>query len=81
MNVPEQIAQLSQALPPEKQAEILDFAEFLVSRQPYTVWTVEQRREIVARTMGSLRHTRTSSQAFAQRKQEEKAKEERRWTS
>ena len=81
MNVPEQIAQLSQALPPEKQAELLDFAEFLVSRQPYTVWTVEQRREIVARTMGSLRHTRTSSQAFAQRKQEEKAKEERRWTS
>ena len=46
MNVPEQIAQLSQALPPEKQAELLDFAEFLVSRQPYTVWTVEQRREI-----------------------------------
>ena len=34
MNVPEQIAQLSQALPPEKQAEILDFVEFLVSRQP-----------------------------------------------
>jgi hypothetical protein len=31
--------------------------------------------------MGCLRHTRTSSQAFAQRKQEEKAKEERRWTS
>ena len=81
MNVLEQIAQLSQALPPEKQAEILDFVEFLVSRQPYTAWTVEQRREIVARTMGSLRHTRTSSQAFAQRKQEEKAKEERRWTS
>ena len=81
MNVPEQIAQLSQALPLEKQAEILDFVEFLVSRQPHTVWTVEQRREIVARTMGSLLHTRTSSQAFAQRKQEEKAKEERRWTS
>ena len=81
MNVPEQIAQLSQALPPEKQVEILDFAEFLVSRQPPTTWTVEQRREIVARTMGCLRHTHTSSQAFAQRKQEEKAKEERRWTS
>ena len=61
MNVPEQIAQLSQALPPEKQAEILDFVEFLVSRQPHTSWTVEQRREIVARTMGCLRHTHTSS--------------------
>jgi hypothetical protein len=81
MNVPEQIAQLSQTLPPEKQAEILDFVEFLVSRQPHTTWTVEKRREIVARTMGCLRHTRTSSQAFAQRKQEDKAKEERRWTS
>jgi hypothetical protein len=81
MNVPEQIAQLSQALPPEKQAEILDFVEFLVSRQPQTTWTVEQRREIVAKTMGCLRHTHTSSQAFAQRKQEDKAKEERRWTS
>jgi len=81
MNVPEQIAQLSQALPPEKQAEILDFVEFLVSRQPHTTWTVEKRREIVARTMGCLRHTRTSSEAFAQRKQEDKTKEERRWTS
>jgi len=81
MNVPEQIAQLSQALPPEKQAEILDFVEFLVSRQPHTTWTVEQRQEIVAKTLGCLRHTRASSQAFAQRKQEEKAKEERRWTS
>jgi hypothetical protein len=81
MNVPEQIAQLSQALPPEKQAEILDFVEFLVSRQPQTTWTVEKRREIVAKTMGCLRHIRTSSQAFAQRKQEEKVKEERRWTS
>ena len=81
MNVPEQIAQLSQALPPEKQAEILDFVEFLVSRQPHTVWTVEQLQEIVAKTMVCLRHTHTSSQAFAQRKQEEKAKEERRWTS
>ena len=81
MNVLEQIAQLSQALPPEKQAEVLDFVEFLVSRQPQTAWTVERRREIVARTMGCLRHTHTSSQAFAQCKQEEKAKEERRWTS
>jgi hypothetical protein len=81
MNVLEQIAQLSQVLPPEKQAEVLDFIEFLVSRQPHTAWTVEQRREIVARTMGCLRHTHTSSEAFAQRKQEEKAKEERRWTS
>src|SRR5262249_29177084 len=52
MNVPEQIAQLSQALPPEKQAEILDFVEFLVSRQLQTTWTVEQRREIVAKRWG-----------------------------
>lgn len=81
MNVLEQIAQLSQILPPEKQAEVLEFVEFLISRQPHTTWTVEQRREIVARTMGCLRHTHASSQAFAQRKQEEKAKEERRWTS
>jgi hypothetical protein len=81
MNVLEQIAQLSQVLPPEKQVEVLDFVAFLVSRQSQTTWTVEKRREIVARTMGCLRHTHTSSQILAQRKQEDKAKEERRWTS
>jgi hypothetical protein len=81
MNVPEQIAKLTQVLPPEKQAEILDFVEFLVSRQFHITWTVEKRREIVARTLGCLSHTRTSSAAFTQRKQEEKAKEERRWKS
>ena len=80
MNVLAQITQLSQVLPPEKQVEVLDFVAFLVSRQPHTTWTIAQRREIVARTMGCLRHTRTSSQTFAQYKQEEKAKEERRWT-
>jgi hypothetical protein len=79
MNVPEQVAQLCQALPLDKQVEVLDFAEFLDSCQSRPTWTVEQRREVVARTMGSLRHTRTSSEAFAQRKQEEKAREERRW--
>jgi hypothetical protein len=78
MNVPEQVAQLCQALPLDKQVEVLDFVEFLVSRQSHPTWTVEQRREVVARTMGCLRETRTSSEAFAQRKQEEKALEERR---
>ena len=68
-----------QALPPDKQVEVLDFVEFLLSRQARTPWTVEQRREVVARTMGSLRDTRTSSEAFARRKQDEKATEERRW--
>ena len=81
MNVPEQIAKLTQVLPPEKQVEVLDFVEFLVSRQSHTAWTVEKRREIVARTPGCLSHTRTSSAAFARRKQEEKTKEERRWKS
>jgi hypothetical protein len=79
MNVPEQVAQLCQALPLEKQVEVLDFVEFLVSRQSRPTWTVEQRREVVAKTMGSLRDTRTSSEAFARRKQDEKASEERRW--
>jgi hypothetical protein len=79
MNVPEQVAQLCEALPLDKQVEVLDFVEFLVSHQPRPTWTVEQRREVVARTMGALRETRTSSEAFAQRKQEEKALEERRW--
>ena len=81
MNVPEQIAQLTQVLPPEKQAEVLDFVEFLVSRQSRPTWTVEKRREIVARTLGCLSHTRTNSIGFARRKQEEKAQEERRWKS
>jgi hypothetical protein len=79
MNVPEQVATLCQALPLDKQVEVLDFVEFLVFRQSRPTWTVEQRREVVARTMGCLRETRTSSEAFAQRKQEEKAIEERRW--
>jgi hypothetical protein len=79
MNVPEQVAKLCQALPLDKQVEVLDFVEFLVSRQSHPTWTVEQRREVVARTMGCLRDTRTSSEAFARRKQDEKAREERRW--
>ena len=79
MNVPEQVAKLCQGLPPDKQEEVLDFVEFLVSRQARIPWTVEQRREVVARTMGCLRQTRTSSEAFARRKQGEKAHEERRW--
>jgi Protein of unknown function (DUF2281) len=79
MNVLEQVTQLCQALPPDKQVEVLDFVEFLVSRQSRPTWTVELRREIVASTMGSLRDTHTSSEAFARRKQDEKTREERRW--
>jgi len=79
MNVAEQIARLSQDLPPEKQTEVLDFVEFLVARQARTTWTIEKRRAIVAKTMGCLVETHTSSDTFAGRKQEEKAKEERRW--
>jgi hypothetical protein len=79
MNVPEQAAKLCQGLPSDKQVEVLDFVEFLLSRQARPPWTVEQRHEVVARTMGCLRHTRTSSEAFARRKQDEKAQEERRW--
>jgi hypothetical protein len=72
MNVPEQVAQLCQALPLDKQVEVLDFVEFLVSRQSHPTWTVEQRREVVARTMGCLREIRTSSEAFAQRNRKKK---------
>ena len=79
MNVAEQVAKLCQGLPPDKQEEVLDFVEFLVSRQSSTSWTVQKRQEVVARTTGSLRDTRTSSEAFSQRKRDEKAQEERRW--
>jgi hypothetical protein len=81
MNVPEQVAKLCQGLPSDKQVEVLDFVGFLISRQAHTPWTVEQRREIVARTMGSLHATRTSSEAFTRHKQAEKATEERRWNT
>jgi hypothetical protein len=81
MNVREQVAKLYQGLLPDKQEEVLGFVEFLVSRQLPTSWTVEKRQEAVARTMGCLSHTRTSSAAFARRKQEEKAHEERRWNA
>ena len=79
MNVPEQVAKLCLGLPSDKQEEVLDFVEFLIARQARTPWTVEHRRAVVARTMGSLRETQTSSEAFAQHKQAEKATEERRW--
>lgn len=79
MNVADQVAKLCQGLPLDKQEEVLDFVEFLVSRQSSTSWTVQKRQEVVARTMGSLTGTRTSSEAFSQRKRDEKAQEERRW--
>ena len=78
-NVTDQIAKRSQDLSPEKQAEVLDFIEFLASRQMPVTWTVEERRTVVSKTLGCLAHTRTSSDSFAEHKQEEKAKEERRW--
>jgi hypothetical protein len=65
MNVPEQVAKLCQGLSPDKQEEVLDFVEFLVTRQSHTPWTVEKRREIVAHTMVCLSHTPTSSEALA----------------
>jgi hypothetical protein len=76
MNVSEQIAKLSQELPPEKQTEVLNFVQFLVSRQARTTWTVERRRAIIARTMGCPSDTHTSSDAFALHKQEEKTQGE-----
>jgi len=79
MNVAEQVAKLCQGLPPDKQEEVLDFVEFLVSRQSSISWTVQKRQEVVSRTMGSLRDTHTRSEAFSQHKQDEKAREERRW--
>jgi hypothetical protein len=81
MDIPEQVAKLCQGLPSDKQVEVLDFVEFLISRQARTPWTVEHRREVVARTMGSLCETQTSGEAFARHKQAEKAKEERRWNT
>ena len=81
MNVPEQPPKLYQGLPPDKQEEVLDFVEFLVPRQLHTSWAVERRQEAVARTMRCLSHTHTSGEAFARRKQDEKAHEERRWNA
>ncbi|MEE8586699.1 MAG: DUF2281 domain-containing protein [Acidobacteriota bacterium] len=77
--VPERIVELSQKLPPEKQAEVLDFVSFLLSRQAPGGWTLERRRRVAARTLGSLSNVPTSSESFSSRKAEEKAKEERRW--
>jgi hypothetical protein len=81
MNLVEQIAKLSRELPEEKQAEVLDFVEFLTSRQARKAWTIGERQSIVAKTMGCLANSRTSSEAFAEGKREEKAKEDRRWKS
>jgi hypothetical protein len=79
MNPVEQIAKLSRELPEEKREEVLDFVEFLAARQARKTWTVGERQGIVAKTMGCLAGSRTSSEAFAERKPEEKATEDRRW--
>jgi hypothetical protein len=79
MNVPEQVAQLCQALPLEKQVEVLDFVESWSLVSPAPPGRSSSAGEVVARTMGSLRDTRTCSEVFARRKQDEKANEERRW--
>ena len=81
MTVAEHIAQLCETLPPDKQVEVLDFVAFLVARETPRVWTVAERQAVIARTMGSLRETQTSSEAFARRKAAEKAREARRWTA
>lgn len=77
--VSEKIVELSEQLPPEKQTEVLDFVSFLVSRQASNSWTPRHRREVVARTMGSLAFVPSGSHEFARRKAAEKAKEGRRW--
>jgi hypothetical protein len=81
MNVIEQITKLSRELPQEKQVEVLDFIKFLMSRRMSKVWTVDRRQQVIARTMGCLAGRRTSSEAFAERKREEKAQEARRWNA
>jgi hypothetical protein len=79
MNMIEEITKLSRELSQEKQIEVLDFIEFLMSRRVPKVWTVDKRQQVSAKTMGCLAGSRTSSEAFADRKREEKVKEERRW--
>ena len=54
MDMIEQIAEITQELPPDKQTEVLDFVAFLVARQAPTTWTVETRQAIVANTIGVL---------------------------
>jgi hypothetical protein len=44
MSVSEQVAKLCQGLPPDKQEEVLDFVEFLVSRQSSKLDTPEETR-------------------------------------
>jgi hypothetical protein len=79
VNLVEQIAKLSRELPEEQQKAVLDFVEALTARQTRKTWTVGERQSIVAQTMGCLAGSRTSSEAFAESKREEKATEDRRW--
>ena len=67
----EQVAQLCNTLPLDKQAEVLDFVVFLAFRMTPRAWTVAERQAVSAQTMGCLRGTSTNSEAFAQRKQAE----------
>jgi Protein of unknown function (DUF2281) len=79
MNLVEQIAKLSRELPQQKQEEVLDFVEFLTSRQARKTWTVDERQSVATKTMGCLAGSRTGRETFAERKREEEAKEDRSW--
>ena len=61
MSITKQIARLSQNLPPEKQTEVRDFVEFLVSRQVHSSWTAEVSRgtgaEVAACSVSGVAHS------------------------
>lgn len=58
MGVPEKIAELAARLPPEKQAEVLDFVEYLTersSRRPVVEpgWSDEAFRHLALASLGA----------------------------
>ena len=77
LNLGEQLSEFSRELPEAKQQAVLDPVEFLTGCQARRTWTVLERQGIVANTMGCLAASHTSSAAFAERKLEEKATEDR----
>jgi hypothetical protein len=76
MTVVAQVTQRCATLPLDTQVDVLDFVAFLASRETPRAWAVAERQAVVAQTMGGLRETSTSSEAFAQRKAAEHARED-----
>jgi hypothetical protein len=78
--VEEDLRALARSLSPEQRARLTRLLETLGCEVDPDTWSADRRREAAERGMGCLaKILRGSSEEFARRKADEKAREERRW--